>query len=156
MGLILLVVIWLITLVSTYFFIAKTWWLPVGASAAAAGIDHHFTTTFVLMGIVFVAAQISLGALVWIYRDHGSSSGKVDYSHGNMKLEIVWTVLTTVLFVGLNLMSSSIWASERGISGIPGRTANLARRTRSLRMPRPVAKPLWVSIRKTPHPKTTS
>ena len=40
MGLVLLVIIWLITLVSTYFFVAKTWWLPVGASAAAAGIDH--------------------------------------------------------------------------------------------------------------------
>ncbi len=113
MGLILLVVIWLITLISTYFFIAKTWWLPAGASAAAAGIDHYFTTTYILMGIVFVAAQISLGALVWIYRDRGSSSGKVDYSHGNTRLEIVWTLLTTVLFVGLNLASSSIWASER-------------------------------------------
>ncbi len=113
MGLIVLIIIWLITFASTYFFIAKTWWLPAGASAAAAGIDHHFTTTFILMGIVFVAAQVSLGALVWIYRDRGSSSSKVDYSHGNMKLEVVWTVLTTILFVGLNLMSSSIWASER-------------------------------------------
>jgi cytochrome c oxidase subunit 2 len=113
MGLILLIVIWLITIASTYFFIAKTWWLPAGASAAAAGIDHHFTTTFILMGIVFVAAQVSLGALVWIYRERGSSSSKVDYSHGNTKLEIVWTILTTLLFVGLNLMSSSIWASER-------------------------------------------
>src|SRR5713226_6519022 len=113
MGLILLIIIWLITFASTYFFIAKTWWLPVGASAAAAAIDHHFTTTYILMGIVFVAAQVSLGALVWIYRDRGSTSSKVDYSHGNMKLEIIWTVLTTLLFVGLNLMSSSIWASER-------------------------------------------
>ncbi len=71
MGLILLIVIWLITLVSTYFFIAKTWWLPVGASASAAGIDHHFTTTFILMGVVFVAAQVALGYLVWNYRDRG-------------------------------------------------------------------------------------
>jgi len=113
MGLVLLIIIWLITFASTYFFIAKTWWLPAGASAAAAGIDHHFTTTFILMGIVFVAAQVSLGALVWIYRDRGPSSSKVTYSHGNTKLEIVWTLLTTILFVGLNLMSSSIWASER-------------------------------------------
>ena len=112
MGLVLLVVIWLITFISTYFFIAKTWWLPVGASAAAAGIDHHFTTTFILMGIVFVAAQVALGYLVWSYRDRGSAF-KASYSHGNTTLEIVWTVLTTILFVGLNLTSSSIWASER-------------------------------------------
>src|SRR6266705_3623703 len=111
MGLILLMIIWLITFVSTYFFAAKTWWLPVGASAAAASIDHHFTTTFILMGVVFVAAQVALGYLVWSYRDRGTAT-KVAYSHGNTNLEIVWTVLTTVLFVGMNLASSSIWASE--------------------------------------------
>ncbi len=112
MGLVLLIVIWLITLVSTYFFVAKTWWLPMGASAAAAGIDHHFTVSFILMGVVFVAAQLALGYLAWKYRAGGSSS-KAEYSHGNTTLELVWTVLTAVLFVGMNLMSSSIWASER-------------------------------------------
>jgi cytochrome c oxidase subunit 2 len=112
MGLVLLVVIWLITFVSTYFFIAKTWWLPAGASAAAAAIDHHFTVSYILMGIVFVAAQVSLGYLVWKYRDHRGAS-KAHYSHGNTTLEVIWTVLTAVLFVGMNLMSSSIWASER-------------------------------------------
>jgi cytochrome c oxidase subunit II len=113
MGLVLLLVIWLITLVSTYFFIAKTWWLPVGVSAAAAGIDHHFTTTYILMGAVFVAAQLALGYLVWGFRDRGSSSSKVAYSHGNTSLEIVWTLLTTVLFVGLNLATYPLWAAER-------------------------------------------
>ena len=119
MGLVLLVVIWLITLVSTYFFVAKTWWLPVGASAAAAGIDHHFATTYLLMGVVFVAAQVTLGYFAWRYRDSGSSS-PARYSHGNNTLEIIWTVLTFILFVGLNLMSSSIWASERFRPAGPG------------------------------------
>jgi cytochrome c oxidase subunit 2 len=119
MGLVLLLVIWLITILSTYFFVAKTWWLPVGASAAAAGIDHHFTTTFIIMGIVFVAAQLSLGLLVWMYRDR-KDAPKVEYSHGNVTLEMIWTALTAVLFVGLNLMSSSIWASERFRAADPG------------------------------------
>ena len=119
MGLFLLIVIWLITILSTFFFVAKTWWLPVGASAAAPAIDHHFATTFIIMGTVFVAAQLSLGALVWMYRDR-KGAPKAEYSHGNMKLEIIWTVLTAVLFVGLNLMSSSIWASERFRGVNPG------------------------------------
>jgi len=113
MGLVLLVVIWLITFISAYFFVAKTWWLPVGASAAAAGIDHHFATTYVLMGIVFVAAQLSLGLFAWQYRERSATTPQAHYSHGNNKLEITWTVLTLILFVGLNFMSSSIWASER-------------------------------------------
>jgi len=112
MGLVLLVVIWLITFISSYFFIAKTWWLPTGASSAAAGIDHHFNTTYILMGIVFVAAQVILGLFAWKYRERKSST-QVTYSHGNNTLEIVWTVLTLILFVGLNLMSRDIWASER-------------------------------------------
>ncbi len=112
MGLILLCVIWLITLASTYFFIAKTWWLPHGASAAAAGIDHQFAVTFVIMGVVFVAAQMALGFLVWKYRNEASNK-PAGYSHGNTKLEIIWTTLTIILFVGLNLIGSPIWASER-------------------------------------------
>ena len=39
MGLVLLCAIWLITIASIYFFIAKTWWLPRGTSAATAAID---------------------------------------------------------------------------------------------------------------------
>jgi cytochrome c oxidase subunit 2 len=112
MGLALLLLIWLITFASTYFFVAKTWWLPAGASAAAGWIDHQFALTFVIMGIVFVAAQVSLGYIVWRYREN-SSSPPVTYSHGNTKLEIIWTALTTVLFIGLNLMGSSVWASQR-------------------------------------------
>jgi cytochrome c oxidase subunit 2 len=112
MGLALLVLIWLITLVSTYFFVAKTWWFPVGASAAAGFIDKQFAFTFIIVGIVFVVAQLSLGYIAWRYRETPNAA-PVAYSHGNTKLEIVWTALTTILFVGLNLMGSSVWASQR-------------------------------------------
>jgi cytochrome c oxidase subunit 2 len=112
MGLALLVVIWLITFVSTYFFVAKTWWLPVGAAEAANFIDGQFALTFVLMGIIFLAAQLGLGYIVWKYREQPSSA-PADYSHGNTKLELVWTALTAILFIGLNLMGSRVWASQR-------------------------------------------
>jgi cytochrome c oxidase subunit II len=112
MGLALLVVIWLITFASTYFFVAKTWWLPPAASAAAGFIDGQFALTLILMGIVFVAAQLSLGYFAWRYQEKPSSPPAA-YSHGNAKMEIVWTVLTTILFVGLNLMGSPVWASQR-------------------------------------------
>ncbi|MGH9499053.1 MAG: cytochrome c oxidase subunit II [Terriglobales bacterium] len=119
MGLALLVIIWLITFFSTYFFVAKTWWLPHGAATAAAFIDHQFALTYVLMGIVFVAAQGALGYLVWKYRA-GANNGPVEYSHGNTKLELIWTTLTAILFIGLNLMGSHVWASERFAPAAPG------------------------------------
>src|SRR5215510_16021165 len=119
MGLALLAIIWLITFVSTYFFAAKTWWLPHGASASAPWIDHQFALTYALMGVVFVLAQVSLGFLVWKYRDRPSAE-PVKYSHGNNTLELLWTALTAVLFVGLNLMGGHVWASERFVPAQPG------------------------------------
>jgi cytochrome c oxidase subunit II len=119
MGLALMVVIWLITFASTYFFAAKTWWLPHGASEATAFIDGQFALTFILMGIVFVAAQLALGYFAWRYRERPSAP-PVAYSHGNVKLEVIWTALTTILFVGLNLMGSTVWASQRFDPAGPG------------------------------------
>jgi cytochrome c oxidase subunit 2 len=112
MGLALLALIWLITLISTYFFAAKTWWLPEGAATAAKFIDGQFALTYVLMGIVFLAAQLSLGYLVWKYREQPGAK-PAHYSHGNTRLEVIWTTLTAILFIGLNLMGSRVWAHER-------------------------------------------
>src|SRR5271154_7031392 len=112
MGLALMLLIWLITLASTYFFVAKTWWLPVGAAASTGFIDRQFTLTFIIMGIIFLAAQLGLGYIVWKYKETPTSPA-VSYSHGNTTLEVVWTLLTAILFIGLNLMGSSVWASQR-------------------------------------------
>src|SRR5260370_33980661 len=79
MGLVLLCVIWLITFASTYFFIAKTWGVPHGASASTAALDHQFAVTFILLGVIFVAAQLPLGYFACRYRDH-SSAARPSYS----------------------------------------------------------------------------
>src|SRR5438445_13893990 len=105
MGLAILVVMWLITFFSTFFSAAKTWWRPHVVSASAPWIDHQFALTFVVMGVVFVAAQVSLGYLVWKYRAR-PSSGPVRYSHRNTTLEILWTALTAILFISLILMGN--------------------------------------------------
>jgi cytochrome c oxidase subunit II len=112
MGLVFLAIVGLITLLSTYFFAAKTWWLPAGMSAAAPAIDRQFDRTFIAMGIVFVLAQCALGYFVWRYRDRKNSAAVI-YSHGNTNMELLWTALTAILFIGLNLSGSSIWAAER-------------------------------------------
>lgn len=117
MGLALLVVIWAITLASSYFFYAHTWWMPALASAQGAAIDKQFSVTYVLMGVVFLAAQLALGLFVWRYRDRGQ---KATYSHGDIGLEATWTVLTAILFLGLVFASDRIWAETRFTNAKPG------------------------------------
>src|SRR3989442_14263508 len=101
MGLALLAIIWLITFLSTYFFVAKTWWLPVGASAAAPWIDHQFALTYVLMGIVFVAGRGLLGFFVWEYRDPGFAL-QGPFSPCHTTLRALWTIPTWGLFICLD------------------------------------------------------
>src|SRR5260370_28503273 len=111
MGLLSFCVIWLIPFASTYFFVAKTWWFPAGFSTSTAAIDHQFAVTFVLMGIIFVAAQLTLGFFAWRYRSDASAN-RADYSHGDIRLELMWTTLTAILFIGLNLMAVRVVRSE--------------------------------------------
>ena len=110
MGIALLVVIWLITLISSYFFVAKTWWLPPNAAAHGGAIDSQFALTYIVMGGVFLAAQLGLGLVVWRHRDRGQ---RAQYSHGHTGMELTWTALTAVLFIGLNLMGYQMWAQNR-------------------------------------------
>ena len=107
MALLLALVISLITLVSMYIFAAKTWWFPPLISEQRAAYDEQFMLTLVVTGIIFFFAQLGLCYAVFRYRDRG---GRAHYSHGNTKMEIIWTSATAVLFVGLVLVGQHIWA----------------------------------------------
>jgi cytochrome c oxidase subunit 2 len=111
MGLALLAVIWLLTFVCSYFFVAKTWWWPAVASLSGPALDSQFHYTLIAMGIVFVAAQAGLGLFVWKYRDRPGTTAA--YSHGNTTMEVLWTTLTAILFFGLAIAGARLWATER-------------------------------------------
>jgi cytochrome c oxidase subunit 2 len=101
-------VVWVLTIVISYFFFAKTWWFPAPISEHALAHDAQFTRTLVVVGIIFILAQFALGYVIVKYRDDGRRAG---YTHGNNKLETLWTSATAVLFVGLVLMGTRIWAN---------------------------------------------
>ena len=69
--------------------------------------------TLVIVGISFAAAQIGLGWVVWKYRDTGKPGDRGLYTHGSNKLEMLWTVITAVVFITLGVMGQSVWASLR-------------------------------------------
>jgi cytochrome c oxidase subunit II len=118
MGLALLVVIWLLTFGCSYFFVARTWW-PAAASLGGPAIDAQFHYTLIAMGVVFVAAQAGLGLFAWKYRERPGAAAAT-YSHGNTKLEVVWTALTAILFFGLVIAGAHLWAEERFEPAQPG------------------------------------
>lgn len=104
---VLAILIWLITIVTAVVFAGRYWWFPRVASAHGLFLDGQFVVTLVVTGIVFILAQAALGWAVFRYRDRGQ---KAVHSHGNNKLEIVWTSLTAIIFFLMVLPGQKIWA----------------------------------------------
>src|ERR1700755_3000161 len=113
MGRVLAVIIWIVTLLSVLLFLVGKWWLPEAISNSAPACDRHVMITIIVVGLSFTAAQIGLGWMVWKYRDTGAGTDRAVYSHGSNRLEVLWTVITAVIFIGLGVMGQSVWASLR-------------------------------------------
>jgi cytochrome c oxidase subunit 2 len=120
MGRVLAVIIWIITLLSVLMFVSGKWWFPAAISEHAPALDRQFLITILVVGISFAAAQIGLGWMVWKYRDTGSRSDRAVYSHGSNRLEVLWTVITAIVFISLGVMGQSVWASLRLHDAPPG------------------------------------
>jgi cytochrome c oxidase subunit 2 len=58
------------------------------------------------------------GLAIFKFRDHGQ---KASYFEGNNTLEIIWTLATVVLFVGLGLYARNAWAQVHFIGASPAR-----------------------------------
>ena len=61
MAFLLALVIWLVSLGLVIPFITRTWWLPDAITEHARQVDDQFMLTLVVMGIIFILAQGSLG-----------------------------------------------------------------------------------------------
>ena len=108
MGLLLLVAVAGVSFVTAYLFASHSLWLPAIASSHGA-IDRQFALSFLILGAVFIAVQLALGIFAWKY----SRGQKAAYSTGNAKLEVLWTVVTAIVFLGFGVGGGRLWASER-------------------------------------------
>src|SRR5215468_377268 len=120
MGRVLAVIIWIVTLLSVLLFVSRKWWFPAAISEHAPALDRQFLITIIVVGISFTAAQVGLGWMVWKYRDTGKPGDRAVYSHGSNRLEVVWTVITAVVFIALAVMGQSVWAQLRLNDAPPG------------------------------------
>ncbi|HKG45543.1 MAG TPA: cytochrome c oxidase subunit II [Pyrinomonadaceae bacterium] len=120
MGRVLAVIIWIITLLSVLLFVSGKWWFPAAITEHAPALDRQFLITIVVVGLSFTAAQVGLGWMVWKYRDTGSKSDRAVYSHGSNRLEMLWTVITAIVFITLGVMGQSVWAALRLHDAPPG------------------------------------
>ena len=110
MGRALAVLIWIMTIASVVMLVNPRWWFPPGITEHAPAYDRQFLITIVVVGIAFVTSQLALGYAIWRFRDTGDGTRAV-YSHGNNRLEMIWTAITAVIFIGVAVLGQQVWAS---------------------------------------------
>ncbi|MET0646198.1 MAG: cytochrome c oxidase subunit II [Pyrinomonadaceae bacterium] len=108
MGRALAVFLWVMTGLSVWMFLSGRWWFPASISEHGPAYDQQFILTIIVVGVAFVAAQAALGYAVWRYADTGQATRAV-YSHGNNRMEIIWTAVTATIFIILGLLGQRVW-----------------------------------------------
>jgi cytochrome c oxidase subunit 2 len=108
------------TVITVYLFVAKASWnpgFPPAITAFGALIDAQYQRTLIITGIVFVLAQLGLAWAVFRFRDQGQ---KATFFEGHTGMEMVWTLATLVMFVGLGIYGERAWAEARFDEAPPG------------------------------------
>jgi len=83
------------------------WWMPDVATKGGEQIDQLTYFIYYLTGAVFVLTQV-----VYIYfliRYRAKKGVRATYSHGDNRLELVWTAIPTAIFIGLWGYSNHMW-----------------------------------------------
>jgi cytochrome c oxidase subunit 2 len=83
------------------------WWMPDVASRGGEQIDQLTYFIYYLTGAVFILTQV-----VYIYfliKYRARKGVRATYSHGDNRLELVWTAIPTAIFLGLWGYSNHMW-----------------------------------------------
>jgi len=85
-----------------------SWWLPEDVSTYGKDIDFLFHLIYYITGVTFILVAAALIAFLVLYRH--KEGRRATYTHGNTTLEIVWTVVPTLILVVLTFLSVPTWA----------------------------------------------
>lgn len=82
--------------------------LPEGVSSYSGRIDGLFRLILWITGVIFIVVEALL--LYFVIRYRHRQGRRAHYTHGNNRLEVVWTIVPAVICVVLALLSRRTWA----------------------------------------------
>ncbi|GMV52923.1 MAG: cytochrome c oxidase subunit II [Chlorobi bacterium] len=92
-------------------------WLPENISTYGAQLDDLFIFIYWFSVITFLATG---GAMVWFMIAYRKRKGhRAHYYHGNQFIETTWTILPTILFLGIGIYSDDMWQTTKESSRVP-------------------------------------
>lgn len=114
---ILALLIVIMVVATVYVFAANLFPAPKPITSLGVLIDHQYDRTLWLCATVFVLSQLGLAFAIFRFRDHGQ---RAKFTHGNNRMELIWTTATIILFVGLGIWGHNAWAQSRLTAAGPG------------------------------------
>ncbi|MFN2386900.1 MAG: cytochrome c oxidase subunit II [Thermoanaerobaculia bacterium] len=82
--------------------------LPENVSTFGGKIDGLFWLITWITGVIFILVEV---VLVWfLFRYRHREGRKARYTHGNNRLEVIWTIIPAFICVVLALLSRRAWA----------------------------------------------
>ena len=82
--------------------------LPAGESSFSGEVDGIFRLILWITGVIFVLVEALL--VVFLIRYRHKDGRRARYTHGNNRLEVIWTIIPAVICVVLALVSRRVWA----------------------------------------------
>ena len=89
---------------------ALPWWLrlPENVSSYGGKIDSLFWLITWITGVIFVVVELLLLFFLFRYRHREGKPAR--YTHGNNRVEVIWTIVPAFICVVLALLSRRAWA----------------------------------------------
>ena len=88
------------------------WWTPKAVTTGGHEIDFLLMFIFWLTLAVFIITQVVY--IVFMVKYRYRKGVKAVYSHGNNRLELIWTATPAAIFITLALWSDREWLQLRG------------------------------------------
>jgi len=84
------------------------WWLPENVSTFGRDIDWLFQLIYAITMITGLLVFVTMIVFLVMYRDRPGRTAT--YTHGNTTLEIVWTIVPSLILVVLTFLSAPAWS----------------------------------------------
>ena len=93
------------------------WILPEGVTTYAGSIDRIYYLILIITVLAFLIVEIAL--IVFLVRYRARPGRRAHYTHGNTRIEVVWTVIPAAVILLIGVMSGRVWGQIKGRNTMP-------------------------------------
>jgi len=87
---------------------AVNWWLPTNYSVHGKQVDYLFDLIFWLTTVVMLGVFAVMIYFIIKYR-YRADRKKAYFTHGNPRLEMIWTIIPAIILTVISLYSKRVW-----------------------------------------------